>query len=194
MSNRQAVTVGATVFAGGVLSVTQQAGVFGGLTLAGGTAIISGTVSGGQTVSFGTSGTLELGNLPGFHAAISGLHTSAQKVDLDGFAFSTSESVAWTQSGTSGTLTVTDGAKVATLTLIGSYTTSDFKLAADGHGGTFVFDPPARSPMAARAATRFAQALAGYEGDRGASFAAIHAGGAALSSAAGLITVAMSAR
>jgi len=168
-----AVADGATVFGGGTLSVTQGGRVLGGLILDGGLAIISGTASSGQTIWFGESGTLELANLHDFGAAISGLSASAQKVDLDGFAFSTSETVDWTQSGTSGTLKVTDGANVAKLTLIGSYATSDFNLADDGHGGTFVFDPQP-SP----AITRLTHAVAGLPGGRsGAGIAVVHNGG-----------------
>jgi hypothetical protein len=53
-------------------------------------------------------------------------------------------------------LTVSDGGQVANLTLIGTYATSDFALAGDGHGGTYVFDPPAASVRA------FAQAAAAF--------------------------------
>ena len=88
----------------------------------------------------------KLDNLADFHAAISGLNVSTQKVDLGGFKYSTSETVAWAQSGTSWTLTVKDGAKTATLKLIGSYVGSDFHLSNDGHGDTTVADPPAASP------------------------------------------------
>ena len=71
---------------------------------------------------------LELDNLPGFAAKISGMSKATQQVDLGGFTFTVSESVTWAQAGTSGTLTVTDGAKVAHLTLIGTYATADFML------------------------------------------------------------------
>jgi autotransporter passenger strand-loop-strand repeat protein len=173
----------AIVFGGGTLSVTKGGKVTGGVTLSGGTAILSGTAFAGQTVTFGASGTLALGNLPGFGAAISGLQTSAQKVDLKGFASSTGETVGWVQSGTSGTLTVTDGAKVAHLTLIGSYATSDFKLAADGHGGTFVFDP-----RPAPAGAQLAQAAAGLPGGRfGAEGPVVHAGGGRIAAAAPVV-------
>jgi hypothetical protein len=99
----------------------------------------------GQIVDFlGTAGVLALDNLAGFHAKISGLGTPNEKIDLGGFAFSAGETAAWTQSGTSGTLTVSDGVKTAKLTLIGTYADGSFNLADDGHGGTFVTDPPAR--------------------------------------------------
>jgi hypothetical protein len=133
---------------------------------------------------------LELDNLPGFHAKISGMKSATQQVDLGGFAFSSSgESVAWIQSGTSGTLTVSDGAKVAHLTLIGTYTSGSFKLTSDGHGGTFVADPPSHTAPAAA----FVQAIAGLPGDR-SGFVGVHAGGTAAISAPAFAAAATSGR
>ena len=144
------VALAATLF-GGTLSVASGAAISGGLKIHGGKAIVSGTVASGQTVSFtGAAGVLEIDNLAGFHAKISGLSSPNQKLDLGGFAFSAGESVTWTQAGTSGTLKVVNGAKTASLTLIGSYATADFHLATDGHGGTFV----SGSPLAASGAGR----------------------------------------
>jgi hypothetical protein len=134
---------------------------------------------------------LRLDNLAGFHAKISGLSVAAEKIDLGGFLFGAGETVTFTQSGTSGTLIVHDGTKTASLTLIGSYTTSDFRLHADGHGGTFVFDAPA-----GLAAIRFGQALAGFQS--GQSLAghgeAVHDGGAALITASSVVAAATSGR
>ncbi|MGC2411152.1 MAG: hypothetical protein WA459_00415, partial [Stellaceae bacterium] len=45
----------------------------------------------------------------------------------------------------SGTLTVTDGTHTIHLKLLGLYTTSNFTLATDNHGGTQVTDPPVAS-------------------------------------------------
>ena len=42
----------------------------------------------------------------------------------------------------SGTLTVTDGANTANLTLLGQYVTAQFTSGGDGHGGTEIGDPP----------------------------------------------------
>ena len=133
--------------AGGVVS--------GGLTFHGGTAVISGTMAAGQIVNFaGSAGVLELDNLAAFHAKISGFTTTSEKIDLGGFAYSSStETLSWTQSGTSGTLTVSDGAEVASLTLIGIYATSNFNLANDAHGGTFVYDPRACPPAFTRSSS-----------------------------------------
>jgi hypothetical protein len=46
---------------------------------------------------------------------------------------------------TGGTLTVTDGADTAKLTLVGSYTQSSFSIANDGSGGTLISDPSAHT-------------------------------------------------
>jgi autotransporter passenger strand-loop-strand repeat protein len=168
------VTLDARLF-GGQLMVSSGGIVSGGLSIQGGVAVIAGTMATGQAVKLtGSGAVLELANLAAFRAKISGLATSSQKIDLDGFAFSAGETVAWTQAGTSGTLVVHDGAKVARLTLIGAYATSDFKLANDGHGGTFV--------TRVQPAAALAQAVAGMTGARDA-IAAGHAGGRASVSA-----------
>jgi autotransporter passenger strand-loop-strand repeat protein len=166
------VAVAATV-SGGTLSVAAGAALSGGLSLHGGKAVISGAMAVGQSVVFtGSAGVLELDNLAGFHAAISGLATASQKIDLGGFDFSGVETVSWTQSGTSGTLSVVDGAKTASLTLVGTYVTSDFTLSDDGHKGTFVADP-----RPGHAAAHFVAAIAGVRGGRsaGAAFVAVGA-------------------
>ena len=68
---------------------------------------------------------------------------SSQKIDLAGFAYSsTGETATWSQTGGGGVLTVSDGGQVAILTLVGAYVTSNFVFSDDGHGGTFVVDPP----------------------------------------------------
>ena len=85
-------------------------------------------------------------------------------------------------------LTVSDGAQVAHLSLIGSYVSSDFHLATDAHGGTYV-DDPRTTP----AATRFAEAMAGFSG-RYQALAAIYASGTALVSASHLFAAGSSAR
>ena len=158
----------AVVGVGGLLTVSSGGALAGGLTLWGGKAVISGTMAAGQTATFSGSSAavLELDNLPGFAAKISGMKNATQQVDLDGFVFSSGhETATWAQSGTSGTLTVTDGAKVAHLTLIGTYTSSNFHLSKDGHGGTFVVDPPPPNPAAPAPAAGFVQAMAALAGD-----------------------------
>jgi len=50
--------------------------------------------------------------------------------------------LSYTDSGGSGTLTVTDGTTTAQLHLIGAYTVGSFKTSVDGTGGTIITDPP----------------------------------------------------
>jgi len=185
--------VAATVYNGGAFVISSGGIVSSGLTIHAGSATIDGTMAAGQTVSFaGTAGDLTLDNLSAFGAAISGFGGASEKIDLGGFASGASETAKWSQTGTSGTLTVHDGAKIASLTLIGTYATGDFQLSTDGHGGTLIKDPTA---PAAVPATRFTQALGGMEGGRfAASAAAVHDGESALIGASPLVGVATSGR
>src|SRR5262249_45743498 len=65
------------------------------------------------------------------------------QMDLMDIAFiSGTTSGSWVQSGTSGTLTVTDGTHTAHLTLLGQYVAGQFHVGSDGQGGTVVTDPP----------------------------------------------------
>ena len=133
-------TATAAVLSGGTLTELANGHMSGGLTISSGTANISGIVATGQEIVFGgTSGDLALYNLSQFHATIGGF-SGRDLIDLGGFSYSGSETAVFSSNAahTSGLLTVTDGAQVAKLTLIGSYATSNFALANDGHGGTFV--------------------------------------------------------
>jgi autotransporter passenger strand-loop-strand repeat protein len=183
----------ATVFADGTLFVASGGELVGGLGIRAGNAVISGAMAAGQTVSFtGSTGVLALDNLAGFRADISGLGAPNQQIDLGGFAYASSETASWTPTGTSGTLVITDGAKTASLTLIGSYVSGDFQLSDDGHGGTLLSDPAAK-PAAEPAPSRFAQAVAGFSG-REQGLAAIHTGGTALIGATPQLTAGSSGR
>jgi autotransporter passenger strand-loop-strand repeat protein len=158
------VAVGAKL-SGGTLVISAGGAASGGVSIGAGKLVMSGTMAAGQVVKFaGPTGVLELANLGGFHAKISGLATSGQKIELDGFQFGAGETVSLAQAGTSGTLTVHAGAKSASLVLIGSYATGDFTLKADGHGGTYVSDPPGP-------AARLVGAAAGLGGRAGAGVA-----------------------
>ncbi len=108
--------------------------------LSGGTAAISGGVAAGQTMQFdGAGGTLGLFNLPAFSGSIGGF-SAGDRIDLGGFAFDGGETCSFVEaaSNLSGTLTVVDGAKTATLHFLGSYVANNFTLAADGASNTFV--------------------------------------------------------
>ena len=90
---------------------------------------------------------------------------------------------------------IVDGAKTANLTLVGTYVTSNFVLSNDGHGGTFVADPPITTPAPppTPAAAQFVQAAAGLHGEAASPFAGIQAGGTAMIAAA-VVAVATSGR
>ncbi len=111
----------------------------GGLTISGGYAGISGAVPSGQEVLFAGHGDLAFYDLAAFHATIGG-YSTGDEFDLGGFAFGAGEtrSFAENSGNTGGTLSVVDGNKTATLSLLGSYATGDFALSTDSHGGTFV--------------------------------------------------------
>jgi len=124
------------VYSGGVASAT---------TLSGGLVeIMSGGSIGGVPITFASGGTLQLDASMSFTGQIAGF-TIPDALDLRDIAYTsgtTTESFAEAGSNTSGTLSVTSGTHSAHLTLLGSYVTSQFHLATDGHGGTLVTDPP----------------------------------------------------
>jgi fibronectin-binding autotransporter adhesin len=106
--------------------------------------VASGGTAGG--VIFSSGGSLQLYSGAHLSGTISGFHLG-ETIDLRGLAFSSSSStLSWTQktsgANASGTLTVKEGTTSTTLTLIGSYTVSNFSATSDGHGGTLVTDPP----------------------------------------------------
>ncbi len=129
------------VSAGGSTTVSSGGAIAAGLTLAGGTATLnSGAVDIGVVVSFaGSGGVLAIANGGVFSGQVTGLGTG-DKLDLGGFAYSsTGESVAFVPgAGGSGALTLSSGGLTESLTLVGAYATSNFALSTDKHGGTFI--------------------------------------------------------
>ena len=99
----------------------------------GGLANFSGSFN--QNVVFTGAGTLELAHA--FGGTVSGFKTG-DVLDLTNLSYSASETATWTQLGSSGTLTIHDGAKTESITLVGSYTQGDFTLKRDGGTGTAV--------------------------------------------------------
>ena len=79
--------------------------------------------------------------------------TGANSLDLEDIDFATA-SVSFSGGTKGGSLTITDGAHTAHITLVGNYTGSTFILSNDGAGGTLVKDPVAAMP------TAFASAMA----------------------------------
>jgi autotransporter passenger strand-loop-strand repeat protein len=128
---------GGSVITGGKITVFSGGNVLHGLTISGGTALVSGTVAAGQAVTFaGPGGKLAIGSQGVVSAVISGFGTG-DRIDLGGFAFSSSGVTSSFKAVTS-TLTVSSGGKTVNLTLAGSYVASNFALGTDGTGGTLV--------------------------------------------------------
>ena len=104
----------------------------------------SGGSTGAGPVTFATSGggTLRLEDSLHFSGLVAGFG-QPDLLYLKDIAFiSGATSATWTQSGTSGTLAVTDGTNTADITLLGQYSTANFHVSSGGQGGTIVTDPP----------------------------------------------------
>ena len=124
------------VYAGGTTNATR---ITGGLV-----EVMSGAHVGGSLFKFAGGGTLQLDHSVYFKGRVAGFAVP-DRLDLRDIAFVAGiTTVSFTEAAgsTSGTLSVTNGARTAKLTLLGSYVTSQFHLAGDGHGGTLVTDPP----------------------------------------------------
>jgi autotransporter passenger strand-loop-strand repeat protein len=142
-----AVASGMTVDSGG-LEYIASGGTAVGTTISGGTLEVTSGANGGN-VTFASGGILQLDSLVAFGGTISGFHLG-DEIDLRGLAFTSgTTNLSWTQltsgANASGTLTVSSGAAVETLTLLGQYTAANFSATSDGAGGTLITDPPASS-------------------------------------------------
>ena len=87
----------------------------------------------------GATGKLVLDQPATFTGAVSGF--GAQNgIDLSQIAFGANTTLGYSEnnSGTGGTLTVSDGAQSAKIALLGNYMASSFAAAGDQHGGTLV--------------------------------------------------------
>jgi len=128
---------GTIVSSGGMLSVN-GASYLDKTILRGGTEIVS---SGGNvgSIKFSGGGELKLVGSATASATLSGFNAKA-RLDLASYRFGTGPKLSFTENAgkTQGTLTITDGALTATLTLFGNYVAAGFHLANDGAGGTAV--------------------------------------------------------
>jgi autotransporter passenger strand-loop-strand repeat protein len=123
---------------------TASAGTISGGTLE----IMSGGSTANTTVTFATSGggILQLDSSLTFKGGLVAGFGKPDRLDFRDIAFTSGVTHAtWTQNGTSGTLAVTSGTHTATITLLGQYVAGNFHVSTDGHGGTFVTDPPVKS-------------------------------------------------
>jgi hypothetical protein len=102
----------------------------------------------GDTITFAnTNGSLVLDQSAtfsaGFANSIVGFGGSAQ-LDLRDLVYNGNTTVSFAEdpSGTKGTLTVTNGGFPSAIVLVGDYSTTNFAVASDGHGGTLVTTHP----------------------------------------------------
>ena len=96
-----------------------------------------------QSVDFtSTTGTLKIDNSIEFTGQVSGL-SGSDTLDLADISYGPNTSVTLLGNMTGGTLTVSDGTRVANIALRGDYLSSSWTLSSDGSGGTNVVDPVA---------------------------------------------------
>jgi hypothetical protein len=169
----------------------------GRLTVATGTLLVDGVVSGkgsaaisggvldfarffNEAVTFtGSEGVLELARSQIYGGSISGFSkTGGTSLDLRDIAFVSPGEATFSGTATSGVLTVSDGTHAAHISLVGDYLASAFVCASDGDGGVIVNDPappaPAAPTCASASSRAFVQAMAGLgaSGRAGGLFAA----------------------
>jgi autotransporter passenger strand-loop-strand repeat protein len=130
-------------------AVVESGGIVSGATISNAVMEIS---AGGfaSTVTFFKGGYLQLdGATSGNVGVISGFNgTDPDSIDLRDLAFAAGQMTSsYVDSGTSGTLTIGNGTTSASLTFAGSYVTANFKISADGQGGTWLVDPPLSAPI-----------------------------------------------
>jgi hypothetical protein len=147
------ISIGANLMTGGYQLV-----LFGGFSLrtsinGGQMEIGAGASTGNQAINFGNGGLLQLDDSVNFNGSIANFD-SADQIALADIAFGANTTLAYTDAGNnSGTLTVTDGANTANITLLGQYVAADFALSAFGGGGTLITDPPSNTTRALLAAS-----------------------------------------
>jgi autotransporter passenger strand-loop-strand repeat protein len=137
-----------TIVSSGGFELVFSGGVASGTTISGGfMEVMSGGSIGGAagTVSFAGSGSLQLDDSQHFLGRVGGFQ-SGTLLDLSDIPFVGTTTVGFMQAAGSATLTVSDHmGHTANLTLLGMFMAGQFNIAADGHGGTVVFDPPVSS-------------------------------------------------
>ena len=85
----------------------------------------------------GATGTLTLSDSREYSGYISGF-TSSTTLDLRDIAFGTQSTIGFSGTTSGGVLSVDDGAHLASIALLGDYSTSNFIESSDGYGGTKV--------------------------------------------------------
>lgn len=119
-------------------ALTDDAGDHGTVTVEqGGSASFGAYVDAGQTVDFADNTgfvTLTAQNI--FHGTIAGF-VAGDTIDVAGLSQPTSNSFS------NNVLTLANTTQSASIAFAGSYSLSSFSIVSDGHGGTYITDPPA---------------------------------------------------
>jgi hypothetical protein len=107
--------------------------------LASGSEIVSAGGIVGGTVKFGAHSSLTMAAKTSLTLKISGF-AATDTLDLAGYAFGAKEKLSFKENATKtqGTLTITDGALHATITLFGQYVAAGFQHVSDGAAGTAI--------------------------------------------------------
>jgi hypothetical protein len=103
----------------------------------------------GQVTFASTTGTLKLDNSASFAGTVAGM-AGSDTLDLADINFATIGTPTFNGTSTGGELTITDGSHTANIALLGNYMAATFAVSSDGHGGTFISDPPPASPVLTR--------------------------------------------
>jgi len=141
---RSAVANSGTIEAdGGTLTLDAAVSGSGAVTIAAGTLDIA-NANASENVAFtGKSGKLKLAQSQSYVGSVSGFSlTGKTTLDLADITYDNTTTESYSGTTSSGTLTVTHGAAVANIKLVGNYLASTFTLSSDGNGGTKVVDPP----------------------------------------------------
>jgi hypothetical protein len=139
---------------GGKLTVEGGVTGAGKLIVDGGLASFAAAFS--ESVAFVRAGQLALAQSQAYGGTISGFSkTGATSLDLADIAFA-GATTSYSGTAAAGILTVTDGTRTAHIHFAGNYTAATWLLAADGHGGVIITDPPSAGPSALPLATALA--------------------------------------
>jgi hypothetical protein len=115
-------------------------------TVAGGATLELTSLYAGTVVFAGPTGVLQLDQASTFTGKIGGQLAIGDVIDLTDITAGASATIDYTGNNSPGTLTISDGTHTAHIALLGNYSLANFTASSDGHGGTFVVDPPISNP------------------------------------------------
>jgi hypothetical protein len=146
-----------------------SAGKTAGINIAAGVATVTGT---NDAITLGASAEVLLASTTG--DTVAGLSSAGtNSIDLTTVAFNSADKTKFTPTSgsptTGGTLQILNGSTVvASISLVGNYTTASFALSGDGGGHTLVKDPTTSASVAAPSVAAMVQAMAALTPDAAA--------------------------